>query len=178
MTPQQQPYFPPPTHGMNTVWRNNSLLVMTKEALLPNRCIKCNAPADEQLKRKLTWHHPALYLLALASLLIYIVVALVVRKSATVNVGLCEHHSSARRRNVLITCALAFACVVSFVAASLLEDGTFVALGVLLLLATAIYGIVTLRVVVPTKIDNYFVWLKGIDANYLQQFPEWRGGQA
>ena len=86
MTPQQ-PYFPPPTQGMNTVWRNNSVLVMTKEALLPNRCIKCNAPAEEQLKHRLTWHHPGLYLLALASILIYVVVAMVVRKTATVNVG-------------------------------------------------------------------------------------------
>ena len=174
MTPQQ-PYFPPPTHGLNTIWRNNSVLVMTKEALLPNRCIKCNAPADEQLKRKLTWHHPALYLLALASLLIYIVVALVVRKTATVNVGLCEDHSSARRRNILITWALGLASVAGFTAAVMFEDGSLAVLGAVLLLATAIYGIVTLRVVVPTKIDNYFVWLKGINGNYLQEFPEWRG---
>ena len=176
MTPQQS-YFPPPTHGMNTVWRNNSVLVMTKQALLPNRCIKCNAPADEQLKRKLTWHHPALYLLALASLLIYVVVAMVVRKTATVNIGLCEDHSSARRRNIAITWALGLASGAGFVVAIMLEDGTFAVLGIFLLLATAIYGIVTLRVVVPTKIDDYFVWLKGIDTNYLQQFPEWRGGQ-
>lgn len=176
MTPQQ-PYFPPPSHGMNTVWRNNSVLVMTKQALLPNRCIKCNAPADEQLKRKLTWHHPALYLLALASLLIYVVVAMVVRKTATVNVGLCEDHSSARRRNIAITWALGLASIAGFVVAAMLEDGTFALLGVFLLLATAIYGIATLRVVVPTKIDDYCVWLKGVDANYLQQFPEWRGGQ-
>ena len=176
MTPQQ-PYFPPPSHGMNTVWRNNSLLVMTKEALLPNRCIKCNAPADEQLKRKLTWHHPALYLLALASLLIYVVVAMVVRKTATVNVGLCEEHSSARRRNIAITWALGLAMVASFVVAVMIDDGTFAVLGIVLLLATCIYGIVTLRVVAPTKIDDYCVWLKGVNADYLQQFPEWRGGQ-
>lgn len=176
MTPQQ-PYFPPPTHGMNTVWRNNSVLVMTKEALLPNRCVKCNAPADEQLKRKLTWHHPALYLLALASLLIYAVVAMIVRKTATVNIGLCEDHSSARRRNISITWALGLASVAGFVVAVMIEDGTFAVLGIFLLLATAIYGIATLRVVAPTKIDDYFVWLKGINADYLQQFPEWRGGQ-
>jgi len=177
MTPQQ-PYFPPPTHGLNTVWRNNSVLAMTKEALLPNRCIKCNAPADEQLKRKLTWHHPALYLLVLASVLIYAVVAMVVRKTATVNVGLCEDHSSARRRNIAITWALGLASIVGFVAAIMFEEGSFAGFGSALILAAAIYGIATLRVVVPTKIDNYFVWLKGVDANYLQQFPVWRGGGA
>ena len=174
MTPQQ-PYFPPPTHNLNTVWRNDSLLVMTKEALLPNRCVKCNAPADEQLKRKLTWHHPALYLLIFASILIYAVVAMIVRKTATVNVGLCEEHLSSRRRSLLITWALGLGAVGSFVAAGLLEDGTFVLLAFALLMSCAVYGVVTLRVVAPNKIDNYFVWLKGVDANYLQQFPEWRG---
>ena len=174
MTPQQ-PYFPPPAHNLNTIWRNDSLLVMTKEALLPNRCVKCNAPADEQLKRKLTWHHPALYLLIFASILIYAVVAMIVRKTATVNVGLCEEHLSSRRRNLLITWALGLGAVVSFVAAGFLEDGTFLLLGFTLIMSCAIYGVVTLRVVAPNKIDNYFVWLKGVDANYLQQFPEWRG---
>ena len=174
MTPQQ-PYFPPPSHGMNAVWRNNSVLVMTKQALLPNRCIKCNAPADEQLKRKLTWHHPALYLLVFVSVLIYAIVAMIVRKTATVNIGLCEDHLSSRRRNLLITWGLGFGSVASFVGAALLEDGTLLLLGITLLLGCAIYGIVTLRVVVPSKIDDYFVWLKGIDGNYLQQFPEWRG---
>ena len=171
----QQPFFPPPAYNLNTIWRNNSTLVMTKEALLPNRCIKCNAPADELVKRKLTWHHPALYLLILSSLLIYAVVAMIVRKTATINVGLCEEHLSSRRRNILITWVLGFASVASIVGAALLEDNTFLLLGIALIFACAIYGIVTLRVVVPSKIDNYFVWLKGIDTNYLQQFPEWRG---
>lgn len=171
----QHPYFPPAAHNLNTIWRSKSILVMTKEALLPNRCVKCNAPADQQLKRKLTWHHPALYLLVIASVLIYIVVALVVRKTATVNVGLCEEHLNSRRRNVLITWALGLGAVLSFVAAALLNDMTFVALAFGLIFGCAIYGTVTLRVVVPSKIDNYFVWLKGVDGNFLQQFPEWRG---
>lgn len=174
MTPQQ-PYFPPPSHGLETIWRDNSVLVMTKEALLPNRCIKCNAPAGEQLKRKLTWHHPALYLLILVSVLIYAVVALVVRKTAIVTVGLCEEHSSARRQNIWITCLLVFLSVASFALAMLMEEGLLAAGGSAFLLAAAIYGGVTLRIVAPTKIDNYFVWMKGVNQNYLQQFPEWHG---
>jgi hypothetical protein len=173
MIPQQQPYFPPPMQ--DTIWRNDKTLVMMKQALLPNRCVKCNAFAEEQLHRKLTWHHPALYLLVLVSILIYAIVAMCVRKTASINVGLCEDHLSTRRRNLLITWALGFASIASFVAAGFLEDGTFVLVGIALLFTCAIYGIVTLRVVVPSKIDDYFVWLKGVDTNYLQQFPEWRG---
>lgn len=174
MTPQQ-PYFPPPSHGLETIWRNNSVLVMTKEAALPDRCIKCNAPAGEQIKRKLTWHHPALYLLILVSILVYAIVAMVVRKTAIVTLGLCEQHSSARRQNIWITCLLVFLSVVSFVLAGVLEEGLLAFGGAVFLLVGAVYGGVTLRIVAPTKIDNYFVWLKGVNRNYLQQFPEWRG---
>lgn len=171
----QQPYFPPPMHGLQTIWRDNSTLVMTKEALLPNRCIKCNEPTGERLKRKLTWHHPALYLTILISILVYAILAMVIRKTATVNVGLCEDHLSSRRRHLTITWILGIAGMLCLPLAGVLEDGTFVLVGLLLLFVTAIYGIVTLRVVVPTKIDNHFVWIKGINADYLQEFPQWQG---
>ena len=160
---------------MDTVWRNNSVLVMTKEALLPNRCVKCNAPANEQIRRKLTWHHPALYLLILVSLLIYAIVAMVVRKTAVVSIGLCEEHFSARRRDIWLTCLLVFLSVASFVLAAMMEEGLLALAGAVFIFGAAIYGSVTIRLVTPAKIDNYFVWLKGVNQNYLQQFPEWRG---
>jgi hypothetical protein len=37
-------------------------------------------------------------------------------------------------------------------------------------------GVLKLKVVAPTKIDDHFVWLTGDDAKYLKQFPE-RSGQ-
>lgn len=171
----QQPYFPPPMHGLQTVWRDKSILVMTKEALLPNRCVKCNEPTGERLKRKLTWHHPAIYLTVLVSILVYAVIALVLRKSATVNLGLCEDHLSIRRRNLAITWVLGIVAVLCFPVSLMLEEPTAMFIGGLLVLATAIYGIVTLRVVVPTKIDDHFVWLKGINPDYLRDFPQWQG---
>jgi hypothetical protein len=174
MTPQQ-PYFPPPMHGLQTIWRDRSTLVMTKQALLPNRCVKCNEPTGERLKRKLTWHHPAIYLTILVSILVYAVIALVLRKTATVDVGLCEDHLSTRRRNLAITWLLGIVGLLCLPLAGILEDGTTVAIGLALLLACAIYGIATLRVVVPSKIDDHFVWLRGVNAEYLHEFPQWHG---
>jgi hypothetical protein len=173
----QQPYFPHPTYGMARIWRDNSILVMTKDAMLPGRCVKCNAFTEERLRRKLTWHHPALLLLILASILIYVIVAMVVRKTATVDVGFCPEHLAARKRHTAITWALGLMSIACLVLAAVLEDGTFVFGAVAFLFATAIYGIITLRVVVPTKIDDQFVWLKGVSADYLQEFPEWRGAR-
>ena len=176
MTPEQ-PYFPPPSHGLNTVWRNNALLVMTKDASLPNRCIKCNAPSSELLKRKLQWHHPALYLLIVLSILVYFVVALVVRKTATVNVGLCQEHRESRRLSMIITVLLAFVAMLSCIAGLHFEIPILVLASIGLVLASAIYGTITIRVVAPTKIDEHYVWIKGVDGSYLQEFPEWRGAR-
>ena len=176
MTPEQ-PYFPPPSHGFDTIWRSKALLVMRKEASLPNRCIKCNAPTAERLKRKLQWHHPALYLLILISILVYAVVAMVVRKTATVDVGLCKEHLESRRLSLIITLLLALVSIASFVAAVQFESGGLFLAAIGLVLAAVIYGIVTLRVVVPTKIDEHLVWLKGINPDYLQEFPEWQGAR-
>ena len=174
MTPEQ-PYFPPPSHNFNTIWRSNALLVMTKGASLPNRCVKCNAPTPERLSRKLQWHHPALYLLILVSILVYWVVAMVVRKTAVVNLGLCEEHRESRKLSIIITVLLAFVAALSSIAAVQLEMPLLFLVALVLVFAAAIYGSLTIRVVAPTKIDEHFVWIKGVDSNYLQDFPEWTG---
>jgi hypothetical protein len=175
MTPDQ-PYFPPPSHNLNTIWRSNALLVMTKDAALPNRCVKCNAPTPERLRRKLQWHHPALYLLIFASLLIYWVVAMVVRKTAIVNLGLCEEHRESRKLSIIITVLLALVAMLTSIVAVQFDNAfLFLIVAVGLVLAAAIYGTITIRVVAPTKIDEHFVWIKGVDTSYLQELPQWQG---
>jgi hypothetical protein len=41
----------------------------------------------------------------------------------------------------------------------------------LLFIAGIIYGIVVVRVVAPSKIDKQFVWLKGVNKDYLNSLP-------
>ena len=174
MTPEH-PYFPPPSHNFDTVWRSKALLVMTKHAALPNRCIKCNAPTDDRLKRKLQWHPPALYLLILISILVYAIVAMVVRKTATVHVGLCNEHRESRKLSMIITVFLVVVAALSAIAGVQFETPGLVLAAVAFVLGAAIYGSISLRVVVPTKIDEHFVWIKGVNTSYLQEFPEWNG---
>src|SRR5438105_2254349 len=90
--------------GEYDVWRDGRLLVMRKEARLPDRCVKCNAAVDRwRLKRNLHWHPPAVYLLLFLALLsclfilIYVVVALIVRQMAKVHIGVCPKHAAQRR---------------------------------------------------------------------------------
>ena len=149
---------------------------MSKNARLPNKCVKCNEPADAPpLKRRLTWHHPAFYLIIFVALLIYVIVALVVRQTANVEVGLCEKHKAKRKRDILITWSLVLLGVVGFALAIVASDGNYALLGLLLLLVGTVYGIVNTRIVNATRIDKDFVFLSGVNKDYLDQLPQWPG---
>ena len=94
--------LPPPPSTGSGVWREGKTLIMTKDAALPDQCVKCNAPAHGfRLKRNLSWHHPAFYLVILVAWVIYIVLAIALSKRATVFFGLCTEHYN-RRRGLLI----------------------------------------------------------------------------
>jgi hypothetical protein len=132
-------------------------------------------PTHLRLKRRLTWHHPLLYILVFVALLIYLIVAMVVRKAATIEIGLCDEHLSKRRRDLRITIGLVVAGLIGLGLAIGFSDGTYLLLGFLGLIAALIYGIVAVRVVAPSRIDDRFVWLSGINKNYLNELPVWPG---
>jgi len=167
---------PPPSFGAHGVWRDEAKLVMDKNAVLPDRCVKCNEPAfGGRLKRKLSWHHPAIYLLLLVAFLIYLIVAMVLRKTANVEVGVCERHKKARRRSILITWASIVFSFILFYLAAVRDDGGVALFGIVLLIGAVIFGIITIRLVAPTKIDDRFVWLRGVNKEYLNELPAWPG---
>jgi hypothetical protein len=167
----------PPSVGLPTtgVWRDRSTLVMSKDAQLPDRCVKCNAFTTGRLRRKFSWHHPAIYILIVVAWLIYLIVAMIVRKRATVFLGLCEEHSAKRRTYIWITWLLALGGLAGFVLAIAANDGTPALIGALLFLTAIVFGVITTRVTYPSKIDDRFVWLKGFNAEYLNQLPQWPG---
>lgn len=70
---------------------------------LPCRCIVCNAEVSDPVKtRRVYWYSPWLYLLVLLNLLLFAIVALVIRKSAQVTPALCPEHKSSRRSRILM----------------------------------------------------------------------------
>ena len=149
---------------------------MSKDATLPDRCVKCNRPADGlHLKRTLYWHNQLIYALILAGVILYLVVSLIVRKTATVNVPLCETHL-ARRRNKLIVGWLLISLGLGGFIFAVANNYPMLILGAaLIILVGFIFAIAAARIVIPTKIDDRFVWLKGINKDYLDQLPQWAG---
>jgi hypothetical protein len=180
------PYAPPesherlepytPKHG--GLWRDGSLLVMVQNTSLPDRCLKCNLPAGGwTLRRKLWWHPRALYFLILLHILIYIIVALLVRKSAVVYAPLCERHRKLRRRAIIVGWTLSILAIGIVVAAASAASGDTAALwilaGAILFLGAIIYGVAGSQVAVPKKIDDRFVWIKNVSPEFLAELPGW-----
>ena len=170
-------YVMPPPPGIPQVvttgiWRENSTLVMSKDALLPDHCVKCDAPANGfRLKRRLSWHHPALYLVILMAWLIYLILAMVLRKHATVYIGLCQEHHQKRRNFLIIGWAgLAAGLLITVLGFDMNYPGVGL-FGILLFLISIVWLVLIARVVTVKKIDDHFVWLNGIDQNYLARFP-------
>ncbi len=183
------PYQPPqhndpllkPSAGEEAgIWRQGKLLVMRKTAVLPDRCVKSNVPTQRKLKRNLTWHHPAIFLSILISLCIYIILALILSKKATINIGLSDPWFAKRRRAIIIGWGTVLASIAMVIGGIAMVDqndafGILILAGVVVFIGGAIYGLVGARMVSPTKIDDNFVWLKGVHPDYLAEYPIWPG---
>src|SRR5713101_6006591 len=169
-------YVLPPPPAIGGIWRDKSTLVMTKDASLPDRCVKCNAPANGvRLKRKLAWHYPVLYLVIFFAVLIYVILAALLSKRATVYLGLCEQHFQRRRKQKAIGWLLLIIGVVVPILAIAYDYPVLGLLGFAVFLFATIWLVLVSRVVVVKKIDDHLVWLNGINSDYLAQFPAWQG---
>lgn len=160
-------------------WRSGRFLVMRKDAQLPDRCIKTNRPANgKRFRANLYWHHPAIYLLILINLLVYAVVAIVVRKKAIVYVGVTEEILQKRRR------AIAIAWSVGIIGFFLLFSPLFfqsetlsnqlILLGFILILGGLIWGMVKATIVTATRINDDYIWIRGACKEYLASLPLWQ----
>lgn len=152
-------------------WREGDVVVLEKSSRLPERCVRCGAPAGHRLAQTYHWHPPALYLLAIVALLIYAIVATIVRKTARVEVGLCPEHFATRRRAIAIGWALGLLGLLVLMASGAAEAPVLVVVALLLMLAgliTGIQGAATLR---AHHIDDRCVRLKGAGSGFLRALP-------
>ena len=161
----------------NAIWRDGDVLIALIGAEMPRRCVKCNGPADQPTKvRKVYWHHPGLYLLLLFNVIIYAVVAAVVRKKATVNAGLCIEHKKRRRLALTFGWAGALGGIVLLFSGVGSSPGVWESLaGVLLILGSSMAGRIFARIVYARKIDKTHIYLKGCGTAFLDSLPPFSG---
>lgn len=170
-----------PAVSMPAITRRGSRLIIPvppagqAAVLPPATCIRCGAPADGQpITKTYYWHHPALYLIILVALLIYVVVAMVVRKSIKVTVPLCAQHR--QRRSIGVTLAWVLPVIGIADAFILPQFNVDTGIVVLVVIALILAGLVIWGVVGspihPKRIDQFYGEFTGFSETYLQQFPE------
>lgn len=162
----------PGSSAVISAWRDGKNVHTFNGATLPDRCVKCNQPTANKLKRKLQWHHPAIYALILVSLIVYVIVAVIVRRTAVCHVGLCEAHRSARVRDLWLGNVGWLGSLIGLIA-SFANDLPVIGVGLIaLFLASLIYLVVRARVVYPIRIEkDGTVLLRGACRSYLESLP-------
>lgn len=168
------------------VWRDGKLLVMDRQTSLPYRCVVTNEPAVTTIRRNLSWHPPLVYLVLLISPLIYIIVALIVRKKASIDLPLSERIRRKRSRAIigawlsglgfLFTAFLGFPLAISLMPSADQDMILVVGVGLLfvMLIALLVCSYMT-NLCPPTKITDRRVWLRGVHADYLAALRDWPG---
>lgn len=176
-------------HGLGAVdeapdiYRCGNKLVVRIGTPLPSICVKTNQPADCTLRRKLSWHPPAVFLALLLGLVPYVIIAVCVSRKATLDVPISAATRSKRRTWIGIGLVTLFAGIaLIFFGISISSNSTrsgdttggYMALvgGILLFLDLFLAVYVSNMIVQPTRIDHEFVWLKGVSKDYLDGLPE------
>ena len=150
-------------------WRDGKRVAMDRNAVLPDRCFKCNEPADGYRRTVKLTHVP------LGTEMMVGAIAYAFAKQAKVEVGLCERHRRSRAINIaLISLAILGASILVFTQVQATDV-------VLPLLATAgliggviglLYAAVGTRLVRASGITDTHVWLKGAGAPFLASLPD------
>jgi hypothetical protein len=182
--PEFNPYAAPVTDVSRPalegdVWRDGNVLVMTKQGWLPDRCVKCNDPTTYRLKRSLMWHSPIWYaLIIILGPILYILVAMIVRQTAKIQLPLCDRHRSKRLKMIgiawlLVLGGIGLAIVGGNLNASQEINGAVMLAGGLTFVAGVIVGVIVSQIIVVQKIDKYLVRLKNVNPSFLDELPAW-----
>ena len=158
------------------VRREGDVVVFFRETALPACCVRCAAPATRSVRKTFTWHTPWLYLALLANALVYVLLALAVRKTARVDLPYCEACWRSRSRAIALAWGLTAGPVALAVVLGSALTGDTAALAVvgaipvgwIAALAVVVVGVRTPR---AHFIDERFVKLRGFGDAFLARTP-------
>ena len=163
------------------LWRQGNVLVMHKLAPLPDICLKSNLPATQRLKRKLQWHHPAIGLTVLAGVLVYLILAMVLTKRATIQIGLTDEWMEIRRRRILYAWGMVLISILLIIAGVMFVDPADSVLPVVAMMAGGVlflvgllYGQYAPALVSPKRMTDDYIWLKGVHPDFLDRLEVWQ----
>lgn len=193
---QQNPYAAPPSSDLPPVrrstsafvrepagvWREAKILVMHRNARLPELCVKTGSPAElPPIDRKMSWHTPWIIVTVfLGGILIYIILAYLMTKSAVIQIPVSNEYRAKRKRAIMISVVFGVLSIIGFLGSLLLlSDRDTVGIGLASMGACLVFGLIALgvgstfsRILKPTKITDTHVWLGGVHPSILAELPE------
>ncbi len=153
-------------------WHRGKLLVVGHNTQLPARCVKCNAPTEQPLKRmRLSWYSPVAYLGLLLGLLPFAIIAVITQKKMTIHIGICDYHRYQRRMGILVGVSGTFLGIGLFIGGGLADIALAVP-GILVILGSLVICMRKTRIVWPKRIDKQFAKLHGACPEYLAELQE------
>ena len=172
--------------GLSATFGNDKRMIIALNSPLPSRCVCCNGPATGVKRRTFYWYPPWVYALILLSPLILIVVSLVVRRTARIDIPLCDEHLAKRRKRLWIGWAWGLSSLLGMVlAVVLLNSRNQEAMGGFLILASLIslvgaliVGQRTASILSIQKIGKETATFNRASPEFIASLPPWPGGPA
>ncbi len=173
--------YSPPKSDVELVERGNcwpesgSILFVSKDCDIPQRCVKCNGPINSPAKQKtFYWHPSGWYLLILFNILIYAIVALFVRKKIKVSPGLCDAHK--KRKSTLVSASLAMFVLLFLAGVTTFggENALVSLAGFVGSLIALIVAVISSRTIYPIEIHDRGARFKGCGKDFLQSLSRQR----
>lgn len=156
-----------PNEGHGMCWREGMKLGALDGAVLPLRCVKCNGTDGvEMRRRKFVWYPRWTMLLILVNVLIFFIVALILRKKLTIHFGLCQKHRLKHRRMKQIAAVVLVAAIAFWWAAISAQSGALAIVAAVITLADLIF-MTTVPVLKVQKIITGRGWLSGASPEFL-----------
>ena len=156
-------------------WAAGDLLIVSPQAVLPPFCIKCGRPAElETLRKTFSWHPRWVYILILTGLLIYIIVALVLRKSITLQIPLCSTHRERYRALRIAGAVLMLGSILEMIVGFSALPDSYAGLILICGFSALISGLVCLvssAVLRLNLIDQYYGYFSRAHHTFLNQLP-------
>lgn len=163
-----------PTYVPVFATRRGKELIVPRAASLPALCVKCGATATRPWRKKFYWHNPLLYLMIFfPGLLIYVIVALIVRKKMELNVPICDaHHADRRRYNLIATLMIVLCIPAGVILGNYGSQALGWITGLLMFIAFVVFYVMAGLGFAPKKIDDYGGVFRGACTAFLDQIPQ------
>lgn len=157
------------------LYRDKKNLVFRKGAMMPSQCIKTNKQLNDQdgVQKKIYWNHPLIGLTLFISPLIYIILALATRKQYEGFFPVCPEYNKKRKFHVFYGVLALIVGIVLFIVSAANEELILLMAPATILVLGAIIFLFRKRLLIPIKITNDFVWMKGVHKDFLHTLPQW-----